>query len=154
MPNVEIDETTAKEQAALLTAKNLSPISVQDIRYISLATANSTLLSYAKVFVDTAKYKVKIKNSSISKNTWTGNFMVESYYDEEDVTDSEMISVEFNDNYENFIKQKLDKILSKEKDDLSIIGLFKLDTNNFSEELKNMLLLIYKFIGDACQYLS
>lgn len=151
MPNVEIDETTAKEQAALLTAKNLSPISVQDIRYISLATANSTLLSYAKVFVDTAKYKVKIKNSSISKNTWTGNFTVENYYDEEDVADSEMISVEFNDNYENFIKQKLDKILSKEKDDLSIIGLFKLDTNNFSEELKKYALTYLQIIGDACQ---
>lgn len=151
MPNVEIDNTDAKEQASFLTKKNLSPTSVQDLKYISLATANSALLSYAKVFVNTAKYKIKIKNSSISKNNWTGNFTVENYYDEEDTADSEIITVEFNDNYENFIKQKLDKILNEKKDDLSIIGLFKMSTDNFIEELKKYSLTYLQIIHDACQ---
>lgn len=151
MPSVEIDNTNAKEQASFLTTKNLSPTSVQDLKYISLATANSTLLSYAKVFVNTAKYKIKIKNSSISENNWTGNFTVENYYDEEDVADSEIITVEFNDNYENFIKQKLDKILNEKKDDLSIIGLFKMSNDDFTEELRKYSLTYLQIIHDACQ---
>jgi hypothetical protein len=152
MPNVEIEKTTASEQAALLTSKNLSPVSVQNIEYISLATANSTIISYAKIFVDSAKYKIKVKDSSISGTTWTGNFTVESYYDDEDIADSPIISIQFDDNYENFIKQKLDKALTKSKDDdLSIISLFKLENNDFTNELRKYSYTYLQLISDSCQ---
>lgn len=152
MPNVEIEQKTADKQAALLTSKNLSPVSVQNIEYISLATANSTIISYAKIFIDSARYKIKVKNSSISGTTWTGNFTVESYYDEEDIADSKNISIQFNDDYENFIKQKLDKALIKSKDDdLSIIGLFKLENNDFANELRKYSYTYLQLISDSCQ---
>lgn len=152
MPNVEIEKITADSQAALLTSKNLSPVSVQNIEYISLATANSAITSYAKIFIDSARYKIKVKNSSISGTTWTGNFTVESYYDDEDIADSKTISVQFNDDYENFIKQKLDKALIKFKDeDLSIIGLFKLENNDFTNELRKYSYTYLQLISDSCQ---
>lgn len=152
MPNVEIESTTAETQAALLTSKNLSPVSVQNIEYVSLATANSTIISYAKIFIDSARYKIKVKNSSISDTIWTGNFTIESYYDDEDIADSKTISVQFNDDYENFIKQKLDKALIKSKDDdLSIIGLFKLENNNFTNELRKYSYTYLQLISDSCQ---
>lgn len=152
MPNVEIEKKTAEKQAELLTSKNLSPVSVQNIEYISLATANSTIISYTKIFIDSARYKIKVKNSSISGTTWTGNFTVESYYDEEDVADSKTISIQFNDDYENFIKQKLDKALIKSKDDdLSIIGLFKLENNDFTNELRKYSYTYLQLISDSCQ---
>lgn len=152
MPNVEIEKTTADNQAALLTSKNLSPVSVQNIEYISLATANSTIISYAKIFIDSARYKIRVKNSSISGTTWTGNFTVESYYDDEDVADSKTISIQFNDDYENFIKQKLDKALVKSKDDdLSIVGLFKLENNDFVNELRKYSYTYLQLISDSCQ---
>lgn len=152
MPNVEIEKTTAENQADLLTSKNLSPVSVQNIEYISLATANSTIISYAKIFIDSARYKIKVKNSSISGTNWTGNFTVESYYDDEDVADSKTISIQFNDDYENFIKQKLDKALIKSKDDdLSIIGLFKLENNDFTDELRKYSYTYLQLISDSCQ---
>lgn len=152
MPNVEIEKTSAEKQAELLTSKNLSPVSVQNIEYISLATANSTIISYAKIFIDSARYKIKVKDSSISGTTWTGNFTVESYYDDEDIADSKTISIQFNDDYENFIKQKIDKALIKSKDDdLSIIGLFKLENNDFTNELRKYSYTYLQLISDSCQ---
>ena len=93
----------------------------ENTSYISLATANSVILYYAKVFIDTAKYKVKVKSSSLSGTTWTGNFTVVSYSDDEETADSRTITVQINDNYENFVKQKIDKILTKENEDVSIV---------------------------------
>lgn len=152
MPSVDISGSTAKDQCALLTVSNLSPVSVQNINYISLATANSTILAYAKVYIDTARYKIKVKDSSISGTKWTGSFTVENYYDDEDIADSNIITISFNDDYENFIRQKLDKALSNsENDDMSIIGLFKLDNAQFALELKKYSYTYLKLISDACQ---
>lgn len=152
MPAVSTTEKTAKQQAALLTASNLSPVSVQNATYISLATANSAVLNYAKVYIDTARYKVKVKDSSLNGKTWTGNFTVTSYSDEEDTADSARISVQFNDNYENFLRQNIDKTLAKENaEDLSITALFKKNDTDFKNELKKYSLSYLQIFYDACQ---
>lgn len=151
LPSVEIETTTAKEQADLLTVENLSPVAVQNADYISLATANSTITAYAKVIIDSARYKIKVKNSSIDGVTWTGNFTVESYYDDEDVAESNIITVTFNDNYEEFLKQQIEKTLAKSDEDFSITGLFSLENNEFAEELKKYSYTHLQIISDACQ---
>lgn len=152
LPSVEVDQTTAQEQAELLTSENLSPVAVQNSDYISLATANSTITAYAKVIIDSARYKIKVKNSSIDGTTWTGNFTVESYYDDEDAAESEIISVIFNDDYETFLKQQIEKTLAKSNDeDFSIVGLFNLENENFSKELYKYSYTHLQIIADACQ---
>lgn len=152
MPAVSTTEKTAKQQAALLTAANLSPVSVQNATYISLATANSAVLNYAKVYIDTARYKIKVKDSSLTGTTWRGNFTVTSYSDEEDTADSTTISVQFNDNYENFLKQSIDKTLAKENaEDLSITALFDKNDTDFKNELKKYSLSYLQIFYDACQ---
>lgn len=151
-PSVKIDKTTAKEQAELLTSKSLSPISVQNVKYISLATANSTVINYAKVFIDTAKYKIKVKNSSIDGTTWTGVLTVENYYDEEDTADTSMLTLIFDGNVERFIKQEIDKALAKNKEeDKGIVTLFKKDTNEFQKELVKYSYTNLQILNDACQ---
>jgi len=151
MPSVKLSETTAKLQVALLTTTNLSPVSIENIKYISLATANSTVLSYAKVYIDTSKYKININSSSISGTIWTGNFIVTNYSDEDDIAISNTIKITFNDDYENFIKQKIDKLLSKDNYDLSIVGLFEKDLNDFKLELQKYSLTYLQLFHDACQ---
>ena len=151
MPHINIEHSTAKEQLKFLTPENLSPISVENIKYISLATANSAILNYAKVYIDSAKFKIKIKNSSISGVVWRGSFTVTSYFDEEDTADSAEIDIIFNNDYENFLKQKIDKILAKEDEDVSIIGLFKKDETDFSLELKKYCLSYLLIFQDACE---
>lgn len=151
-PSVKIDKTTAKEQAELLTSKSLSPISVKNVKYISLATANSTVINYAKVFIDTAKYKIKVKNSSIDGTTWTGVLAVENYYDEEDTADTSMLTLIFDGDAEKFIKQEIDKALAKNKEeDKGIVTLFKKDANEFQKELAKYSYTNLQILNDACQ---
>lgn len=153
MPDVTMADTNAEKQAALLTNGNLSPVAVTDVSSISLATANSAVLSMAKIVID-SRYQVKVNNSSISNQTWTGNFIVTNYSDEEDTATSSVISVQINDDYEYFVRQKVNKAIKekeKETEDLSITGLFKLDYNSFCEELKKYSLNRLTSFYDACQ---
>lgn len=151
MPSIKITHSTAKEQLKFLTPENLSPISVENIKYISLATANSAILNYAKVYIDSAKFKIKIKDSSISGVAWRGSFTVTSYFDEEDTADSAEIDIIFNNDYENFLKQKMDKVLAKEDEDASIIGLFKKNEEEFTSELQKYCLSYLLIFQDACE---
>ena len=82
-----------------------------------MATANSAIINYCKVFIDTAKYRVKVKNSSLDGLTWTGTLTIQSYYDEEETADTDKLTIMFNGDYENFIKQQIDKVLTKNKDE-------------------------------------
>ena len=151
MPDIKMSDTNATEQAALLTAKALSPVSVANVSYISLATANSVVLSIAKIIID-SRYRVKVNNSSLENRLWTGNFIITNYSDEEDTVISPTISIEINDDYEGFVQQKLDKaIKDKNTDNLSITGLFKLEYNLFCEELKKYCLNSLTSFHDACQ---
>ena len=161
MPSIEMSETTAEQQIKLLDSVSLSPVAVnvKDVNSISSATANSAVLSMAKVIIKPT-YKVEIKNSDttilITNNkgtkTWKGKFVVTNYSDENDVAESDEISVEVNNDNETFIKQKLDKALEKTNtDDYSISGLFEKDYNAFCAELKKYALNPLQSFYDACQ---
>lgn len=152
MPSIEMSQTTAQEQAALLTRENLSPVSIENIQYISLATADSAILNYAKIYIDTAKYQVKVKSSSISDTIWTGILTVVNWGDEKDTSDTTTLEIVFDNNYENFLKQKIDKLLAKEeKDSLSITELFKKNDDDFKAELKKYSLSYLQIFYDACE---
>jgi hypothetical protein len=158
MPSVEMSETTAAEQAKLLTSSALSPISVSNIDTVSLNTAEIAVLSMAKIIVKST-YKVDTGESKIvvdgDKKYWEGNFKIVNYSDEEnDFATSDIITVEINDDLETFIQQKIEKALNKENtDDLSISELFSKEYDDFCEELKkyalNPLSSFYKAC-DAC----
>jgi hypothetical protein len=153
MPSVEMSDTNAEIEVAKLTTKNLSPVSVSSIKNISSTTADNAVLSMAKVVID-SRYKVKISNSSFDKSNfiWTGNFVVTNYSDEEDTFTSELITVVINDNYQSFVKQKIDKALNKEKvEDLSIVGLFEKSLVDFKLELKKYSLNCLQTLHDCCQ---
>lgn len=155
MPSVEIDETNAEKQAQLLTRANLSPIAVQDLKIVSLATLNSTILSVAKVIVKST-FRVQVNVSEMIVNgeskQWRGSFIISNYSDEKDVAISNTIVVDVSDEYELFVKQKIDKILKKEDtDDVSISGLFAKEYNDFCNELKKYALNPLMSFRDACQ---
>ena len=151
MPDVSMSDTNAYSQAALLTSSNLSPIAVTNLNSLSLATANNALLGMAKAIVD-SRYQVKVNTSSMADNVWTGNFTVTNYSDEEDTAVSPEVTVYITDDYETYVKQKLDKSLAKgNSDDVSISGLFKKDYDSFCAELKKYSLNYLKNFHGACQ---
>ena len=149
------EKTTAEEQASLLTPSALSPVSVSNIDIASLSTINSTILSMAKIVIKST-YKIDVNYSDVVDNgdikIWTGNFVVTSYSDEEDKAISETISITVNDNYEDFVRQKIEKALSKgNTEDLSITGLFSKGYYSFCSSLKHYSLNALIGFRDACQ---
>ena len=162
MPIVEMSDTNAEKEAAKLTAANLSPVAVEKIDNISVATADSVVLSMAKVVVDSTRYKVKVHDGSTLSGTkpdptriWTGCFDVANYSDEEDKFTSKEISITINSDYEKFIKQKIDKTLAKEDSEnkYGISELFDIDSSldDFKKELQKYCLNRLISFHDACQ---
>ena len=152
MPSVEISRTTAALEGAKINTLNLSPVAVQNLKSCSLATANSAVLAMAKTVVDSTRYQVKIKESTYADGEWRGIFTLTNYSDEEDTAETISVFVNINDDYEKFVKQRIDKILNKQSDEVTdIIGLFKLDENRFKTELKRYCLVRLNNFYDCCQ---
>lgn len=153
MPTITISDTNAEKEAAKLTAKNLSPIAVTNIDYISSATADNAVLAMAKVIVD-SRYKIKIATSSLDLNTnvWTGNFSIVNYSDEEDAANTDMVSVAINDDYSSFVQQKIEKSLNQDNTNiLNISGLFALSLVDFVESIKQYSLNCLDSFYNSCQ---
>lgn len=153
MPNVEISETTAELEIAKLNYSSLSPVSVTNLEVCSAATAENAVLSMAKIIVD-SRYQVKVSESKFIDNIWSGIFIVTNYSNSEDTATSSIVTCEINDNYEDFIKQKINKTLNNsisDEDITNIIQIFELSLNDFSNELKKYSLTRLKSFYDSCQ---
>ena len=138
MPSITMSGTTAEEQAALLTASSPSSVAVnvKEASSISLTTADSAVLSMAKVIIKST-YKTEILSSSLStEKKWSGTFKITSYSDDTDTAEVVVNDIVVNNDAETFIKQKIEKALNKEDtDDYSISGLFKKEYDEFCIEL-------------------
>lgn len=128
MPEHTTEETSASQQASLLNVENLSPTAIQSVTTATnVATVNSALVNYAKVYIKTGYYKVAVKTGKftyVGKDSegygygnWTGSFTVTNYSDEEDTADSKTITVKITEKYDSFLQQKMDKLIAKEDDD-------------------------------------
>lgn len=157
MPNDSIQSTSAGEEIAKIEGLSNSSVAVQDIGKVSEATATSAVLSYVKAVVD-PRYQVKISESSFvlasdnSYGTWSGTFAVTNYSDEEDTATSYSVLFNVDDNYEEFIRQKINKLLSNKTNDATDIkSLFALDADRFQDEIKKYSLSRLVAFYDASQ---
>jgi len=155
MPNTELDDTDASQQISQLTAENLSPIAVTSYENASKSTVDNAVLAMVKVLVD-SRYKTKILSSEYTKETeygvWQGKFSVVNNSDEEDYAESEIVSLTINNDYETYVKQKVEKALNKaDADNVGIVGLFEKPLEEFAQELKKYALNPLKGFYDNCQ---
>lgn len=157
MPTIEHAEVTASSEAAKLTIVNLSPLSLTSVtESTSKATVESALKNYAKVYVKTGYVKLEINQSSYAyieegRGTWTGNFKVTNYSDEEDIVESEVITISINDNYEEFVRQKLMKSIAEDDDEEgSVFDILSIDElEDFKDALKLYCLVRLQSFADA-----
>lgn len=151
MPTVSLSATNASAQAKLLTRTNLSPVAVTDVSTLSSATANSAVLAVAKLLVD-SRYRVKINTSALSGSTWSGNFTVTNYSDENDTATSASVSITINDDHKACVSQEIQKSLHRNNtEDISITGLFAKNDDDFRAELKKYCLNSLTSFHDICQ---
>lgn len=153
MPNVEITTTDAAAEAAKLTVGNLSPIAVAKLSTCTAETAANAVLGMAKCLVRST-FQLKVNSSSYNAGThvWTGNFTVTNYGDENDTATSDTVSILINEDIERYVKQKLDRAMKKESDDVTdISALFDLERSQFQIELRKYSLQRLLAFRDACQ---
>lgn len=149
MPAAEHAKITASTEAAKLTAANLSPLGLSSVTTsTSVATVNSALKNFAKVYVKTGYVKLEINENAFqyvgkdsngySYGMWKGNFKVTNYSDEDDVAVSDTISIKVYDNYQDFIEQKIKKAIAGDNDeDGSVYDVLSIeDLNAFKAALK------------------
>lgn len=128
MPTIENTEVTSATEAAKLTVDNLSPLALSSVTSsTSVATVNSALKNYVKVYVKSGYVKVEVNDGEFtfmgsdpdvsSYGYWYGNFKVTNYSDEEDVTITEKMQILVTAGYQTFIEQKISKLISSEDDD-------------------------------------
>lgn len=153
MPTVKMSDTSAKEQAELLnnTAFPSVAVNIANAEAISQATANSAVLSMAKILVKPI-YKIEAKPTTpFNNNQWRGTFLITNYSDEKDFAETRPLDIEVNNDTTTFVRQKIDKTLNKEDtDDYSISGLFKKDYDDFCAEIKKYALNPLRRFYDAC----
>lgn len=116
----------AATEARKLTSYNLSPLGMSKVSESTKpATVESSLLNYAKVYVKTGYVKLEINDSSYTfkedgKGTWTGNFKVTNYSNEEDFAYSSPITIDIKGGKEyqqEFLEQKIVKAISDDDDE-------------------------------------
>lgn len=149
MPTPKTSGTTAKEQGELLI-NEIKNVSINDIE-LSQTTADSAVLGMAKAVID-SRYKVQLIDSLVQNNIWTGKYIITNYSDEEDTFTTNNTNITITNNYEDFIKQKIDKTLAKGDDqDYGITGLFKYDLDKFKDEIKKYGLSSLNIFEECCQ---
>lgn len=164
MPERKNDETNAKKEASKLTESAMSPLGLSKLnQYTSLATVNSAMKSYAKVFIKSGYFKADPNESKfeyegedlegVCYGYWYGNFKITNYSDEEDTAISPTVKIKVTDLYHTFLEQKIDKKLATTTDEEgSIYDVLKLkDLEKFKEALKLYCLNRLKSFYDAIQ---
>jgi hypothetical protein len=151
LPDASTEGTTAAKEAARITSDSVSEVAVPDASYLSLSSVSSAVLGFIRTFIH-PNYQIKVQEETLSGSLWTGNFRITSYYDEQDSAVSQTVSVIITDEYEKFLRQKLDKTLSSQAiPDYSLTELFHKSQSEFQAALANYGKTSLDFILDACQ---
>ena len=133
------------------TAGNFSTVAVLDLAALSQTTATSTIITEAKAIVG-SQFKVTAAATSFENNTWVGTLTFTNIADEEDTATTTSLSVTFNSNYEQYVKQKIDRILANANDDkYGIADLLSLDNNDLEGDLKSYSLSALENVRNVCQ---
>ncbi len=139
MPKTEHAKTSAQKELSKLTSAALSPVAVTDVSIASVFTAGNAVLAMAKCIVNSTVYKVSLidKSTSFENQRWKGKFRLENYSDENDCAENTAyITVIIDDDYERYVKQKIQKTI--DRDDIYLTNIFDKDVslNTFKAELK------------------
>ena len=152
----DVTETTANEQIAKLTVESMSPIGTEDSSALSLTAANTAVESYAKVYIDTSRYKIEIVRSSYENSNWTGTITITSLTDEKD-TASKDLTIIFNNDGAQFLKQKIQKMMEEHKvEDIGDVSFLQEDYTDaelesvFKPKLQKYSLDALSLLDDLC----
>lgn len=168
MPKVSFNAVTAESEAQKLTQDALSFVALSDLDSDTLVgTVNTAIINYAKTLVKTGYVKLEIiqsenvepiytyvgtnKDDKLNYALWSGRIRVTNYSDKEDVVETNTLVITINNNYEEYINQRVLKELSKDDDDNIFVDLLSADYDIFKVEIKKYCLNRLISFGDALE---
>ena len=151
MPPVDKPDNNAKSQGEYLMSNLPSSASTTSLKNLSVSTADNIMVMLAQSIVK-GVFKVTVTNTTLSNNVWKGKFNLENYADKDDKFTSQFVSININENYESYIKQRIDSILARSDENYyDIVGLFKQDMTVFKSQLKKYCLNTLQIFQKCCQ---
>lgn len=124
---------------------------ISSLKNLSVSTADNIMVMLAQSIVK-GVFKVTVTNTTLSNNVWKGKFNLENYADKDDKFTSQFVSISINENYESYVKQRIDSILARsDKNYYDIVGLFKQDMTVFKSQLKKYCLNTLQIFQKCCQ---
>lgn len=151
MPPVDKPDNNAKSQGEYLMANLPSSASTTSLKNLSVSTADNIMVMLAQSIVK-GVFKVTVTNTTLSNNVWKGKFNLENYSDKDDKFTSQFVSISINENYESYVKQRIDSILARSDENYyDIVGLFKQDMTVFKSQLKKYCLNTLQIFQKGCQ---
>lgn len=151
MPPVDKPDNNAKSQGEYLMANLPSSASTTSLKNLSVSTADNIMVMLAQSIVK-GVFKVTVTNTTLSNNVWKGKFNLENYADKDDKFTSQFVSISINENYESYVKQRIDSILARSDENYyDIVGLFKQDMTVFKLQLKKYCLNTLQIFQKCCQ---
>lgn len=152
MPEIVHSDTTAQEQADIISGISPSTISVSDLGKLSSYSANSSVLNYIKLYID-YRYSVNISSSNFNQDTkaWSGELAIKSRSDDSDSATCSAVFT-FDDDYESFVNQKIkNALLDKSDNGFDIVSIFNKSYSEFQAELGKYNLSYLRLFYDSCQ---
>lgn len=151
MPPVDKPDNNAKSQGEYLMSNLPSSASTTTLKNLSVSTADNIMVMLAQSIVK-GVFKVTVTNTTLSNNVWKGKFNLENYADKDDKFTSQFVSININENYESYVKQRIDSILARSDENYyDIVGLFKQDMTVFKSQLKKYCLNTLQIFQKCCQ---
>ena len=151
MPNITKPDNSAKSQGEYLMENLPSSAATTSLKNLSVSTANNIMISLAQSIVK-GSFKITVTETTLSNDVWRGKFNLKSYSDEDDTYTSSPVSIGINENYEEYVRQRIENILNKSDDNYyDIVGLFKQDLTVFKSELKKYCLDSLNTFQKCCQ---
>lgn len=151
MPNITKPDNSAESQGEYLMENLPSSAATTSLKNLSVSTANNIMISLAQSIVK-GSFKITVTETTLSNDVWRGKFNLKSYSDEDDTYTSSPVSIGINENYEEYVRQRIEKVLNKSDDNYyDIVGLFKQDLTVFKSELKKYCLDSLNTFQKCCQ---
>ncbi|MFQ9922527.1 MAG: hypothetical protein ACLRVU_03375 [Beduini sp.] len=149
LPTVLDDEKTAQKELEKVLLKEISPIGLSKVSAsTSQQTAESAIKNYIQ-FILSQGYTATLQtesfdylgqnNSGIYECRWSGKIHIYKYSDKEDSFLSDTLTIIINNEYEIYLKQKIEKELSDDEEHGSIYDLINIPYSDSESQFKTAL---------------
>ena len=136
MPNIKKPDNSAESQGQYLIDNLPSSASVTSLKTLTVSLAENTIISLARSIVK-GSFKITVSDSTLSGNTWRGKINLKGYVNDDDHYTSDYVTIGFDENYQSYVKQRIDTILNKDDTNYyGIVGIFKQDLEVFKSEMR------------------